>query len=240
RLLRQPLISDPELHLLRHSSRHLARPIGRIPSHRASPGVSRLGNLRSLARHSPHLYLPTSDFDMNNFSRLDQCFQFADLVGSNRFQNHVMDAIQGQGTASASASVVNTGSRSGSGSGMDLFRDYVLECVAYRIVTRGWVEFMQDGGGGGVGGDGVGDGGDVGGGVSGGVDVDDDDGVGGSGVHTDTNTAVKVSLLSALSAKVDQVNGEKEKERGLGLISPSERRDCKWHQHHTEGERRMC
>jgi hypothetical protein len=134
--------------------------------------------------------------------------RFADLVGSPRFKNAVVDSMQEKSihkynlASLRSLELMDDHSVDGTAS---RYVDYVLECVAYQIVTQGWGQFIL-------------------------TEVEKKQW---AGFITDE---WNVEIFHRLLLKVDEVNRAKDQNE---LISPTARRDCKWHQH-TDKDRKQC
>lgn len=80
-----------------------------------------------------------SKLDVWEYSDVNQRMEFADFVGSTKYKNFVMDSIQrlpietwGVGELDSLDLVRESA---------DLYVDYALECLAYRVVTKGWTNF---------------------------------------------------------------------------------------------------
>ncbi|EXJ83556.1 hypothetical protein A1O1_07179 [Capronia coronata CBS 617.96] len=148
--------------------------------------------------------------------RLAKCFDFADFVGSYRFKNQIMDAIQMQGTGFLDLRYLRHMKTWGPSTA--LLKECVLECLAYKIASRGWAEVEEIADGGGDGGDG------------GDTNLEWVNG------HNDVlmhRLTARVEVLESFEMTID--------EQGVkgGLVDPSQTRDCRWHEH-TAKDKVMC
>lgn len=72
-------------------------------------------------------------------ARVRDYLDFADLVGSHRFKNWVMDEVQAYELFGPSLEMLR--SLRTSNASMSKMTDFVVECVAHKIVSDGWAAF---------------------------------------------------------------------------------------------------
>lgn len=144
--------------------------------------------------------IATDGFKLDNLQHLAKCFEFANFVGSPDFYNQIMDSIQTQGVDGLGLEHLGDIDPEGWGDRVLRFQDYVIECLAYRVVSRGWDDFLD----------------------SQGVDKHVKD------ISALSHTGVEPKVLNALSKKVARMMQDKKQGK---LVNPSERKDCKWHEH---------
>jgi hypothetical protein len=90
------------------------------------------------------LYQGTLDLPLKqnvDATYVQKYFKFADLVGSEKLKNEVMDALQKRSLWSWSLDWITALERAGLSSSPAM--DYVFECLAYRIIVGGWVHFTS-------------------------------------------------------------------------------------------------
>ncbi|KIX94783.1 uncharacterized protein Z520_09473 [Fonsecaea multimorphosa CBS 102226] len=117
------------------------------------------------------------------FEDVERYFKFADLVGSEKLRNTIMDSMQDVPLDhwDLNSLLLLENEHCSSLGGLC---DYVLECLAYKIVVGGWAEFIkQDRGGGDV------------------------------IWRSFISDAANIDLLNRLLLKVDQLNEEKDHNR---------------------------
>ncbi|OAP64320.1 hypothetical protein AYL99_00292 [Fonsecaea erecta] len=117
------------------------------------------------------------------FDDVQRYFKFADLVGSEKLRNTIMDSMQDVPMHHWDLNsfwLLNAKYSSSLGG----LCDYVLECLAYKVVVGGWAEFT-------------------------GRDRDDEE----STWATFVSEATNLELLNRLLLKVDQLNQEKDHNR---------------------------
>ncbi|KAI1608461.1 hypothetical protein EDD36DRAFT_100239 [Exophiala viscosa] len=79
--------------------------------------------------------IPLKDFE------LQPRFDFADMIGSPSFKNMMMDTIQQRGIETWTVCQVNGLHLMPTSA--SLYVDYAIECMAYRVVTKGWTGVMD-------------------------------------------------------------------------------------------------
>lgn len=167
--------------------------------------------LDTLYQNEANLDKPTGRRPLDEIRAL---FAFASFLGSSSFKNLIIDAVQSDEDLNVwtPLDVIDC---HGKDAATDLFDDYVLESVAYKILKHGWMK---------TGSDHVWDcfiNGD-------GTDDEDDDGA---------NEPDRASCFMRLAARVDKLREAEVKGK---LMDPNEREDCKWHEHDTPESRRQC
>ncbi|KAL2432588.1 hypothetical protein ABEF95_013826 [Exophiala dermatitidis] len=180
-------------------------------------------------------------FSIDNPDHLYKCFEFADSLGSYQFRNQVMDAIQPYGPDKIDLKYyVSLLEKYGKTKSMHLFKEYALECLGYRITSRGWADVVPKDAAAGAAG--------AAGGANDAVSIAfvgaGADGWTGPGPAPIVPTSIHPSLLSVIFAKIEEIT-RKEKEnrlddlRGRSYFPPDERKDCTWHEH-TDKDRVKC
>lgn len=74
-------------------------------------------------------------------ARVREYLDFADLVGSHQFKNWVMDQVQAYGLFGPSLEMLS--SLRTSNASMSKMADFMVECVAHKIVSDGWAAFTR-------------------------------------------------------------------------------------------------
>ncbi|KAJ9502741.1 hypothetical protein LTR99_009357 [Exophiala xenobiotica] len=149
-----------------------------------------------------------SKLDVREYWDINQRLEFADFVGSPKYKNMVMDSIQQH--PSNEWSVRELDSLTLLVGSADLYVDYAIECLAYRIVTEGWTVFAQ-------------------------ADRVEDNNEWQEFLRHESEQ-FELGSLKKLLVRVDELNEAKDAGK---LIDPTARKDCKWHEH-TNEEREKC
>ncbi|KIW40559.1 uncharacterized protein PV06_07745 [Exophiala oligosperma] len=136
-------------------------------------------------------------------------YAFANFLGSSTFKNLIVDAVQSEWAlddwAPPDLFVATCDDPA-----TDLLDDYVLECVAYKILKQGWT---KDG-----------------------SEEDWDYVVADESTENDHVPDRSTSFLR-LVQRVDRLREEEVRGR---LMDPTKRVDCRWHEHATMESRRQC
>ncbi|KAL2432881.1 hypothetical protein ABEF95_004263 [Exophiala dermatitidis] len=186
-------------------------------------------------------------FSIDNPDHLHECFEFADFMGSYQFRNQVMDAIQPMGPNKIDLKyyVSLLENEKFNTKSMELFKEYALECLGYRIASRGWVDVApKDEIGGANDGKGNGKGKETPSSASFAISGAGAGAATWTGPGPDEPTSIDPALLSVINAKIKEII-DKEKEnrmddrRGRSYFPPDDRTDCTWHEH-TDRDRVKC
>ncbi|KIW70173.1 hypothetical protein, variant [Phialophora macrospora] len=144
--------------------------------------------------------------DSLSFDILRKYLTFADLVGSEKLKNVVIDTMQAN---VAHHSIYALRDLQDNHPSLSVCFDIILECQAYIVVTEGWARFMARTG-------------------------SDQEQGGWDGFIADKDN---LDIVNKLLLKVDDLNKEYAQK---SLICPTEREDCKWHDHANEETKAKC
>jgi hypothetical protein len=145
--------------------------------------------------------------DSLSFDDLQKYLTFADLVGSEKLKNAVIDIMQAN---VAHHSIYALRDLQDNHPSLGVCFDMILEYQAYIVVTEGWARFMARTG------------------------SDQEQGRCWDAFIADKDN---LGIVNNLLLKVDDLNREYAQKI---LICPTERDDCKWHDHATDETKAKC
>ncbi|ETI19781.1 hypothetical protein G647_08794 [Cladophialophora carrionii CBS 160.54] len=154
--------------------------------------------------------------DTLSFDTTEKYLVFADLVGSEKLKNVVVDTVQAN---VAQYSIYTLRDLQDNHPSLTVCFDIILEHLAYVVVTEGWAQFMNQ--------------------THSQTETgsDQDHGSGRSAWNDFIADKDNLAIVNKLLLKVDALNGEKAQNT---LVSPAEREDCKWHEHLSEETKANC
>ncbi|OCT49874.1 hypothetical protein CLCR_07375 [Cladophialophora carrionii] len=155
-----------------------------------------------------------------SFDTTEKYLVFADLVGSEKLKNVVLDTVQAN---VARYSIDTLRDLQDNHPSLTVCFDIILEYLAYVVVTEGWAQFMDQ----------------THSQTETGSDQDHGSGRGRGRSAWNDFIAAKdnLGIVNKLLLKVDALNREKAQNT---LVSPAEREDCKWHEHLSEETKAKC
>ncbi|KIW86821.1 uncharacterized protein Z519_12607 [Cladophialophora bantiana CBS 173.52] len=140
------------------------------------------------------------------FDDVERYFKFADLVGSEKLRNTVMDSMQDVPLDHWDLRSLWT--LDAHYPSLEDLCHYILECLAYKIVMNGWADFTAA-----------------------------DRNCEGNMWYDFVSNMNNIELLNALLLKVDELSMLKDKNM---LVAPTDRRDCKLHEHASDDTKAKC